>query len=249
MKRVYYSPPSLYTSQIWIKKFWVGNIHLHGSKFKGTSEYSKTFSFTDSQILCSLPSPPHLYSTPTPDIVHYYGFLYIVKFSVYISKKIYVFLPCLFFFFFFLRFGSILFHWGHRVGHDWATELNWTEHTIETILHIDFFPPFNASWRLCHCVCVWSVAQLCPTPWDSMGYSPPGSSSVHGTFQIGILEWVAISYSRGSFQPRDWTHISCIGRWILYHWPTWEAIVSYQYIKSFIISQLQYIPLCLFPLL
>ena len=34
-----------------------------------------------------------------------------------------------------------------------------------------------------------------------------------------ILEWVAISYSRGSFQPRDWTHVSCvswIGRWIFF---------------------------------
>ena len=37
---------------------------------------------------------------------------------------------------------------------------------------------------------------------------------------------VAISYSRGSSQPRDWTHISCvscIGRWILYHCATWET--------------------------
>ena len=32
-----------------------------------------------------------------------------------------------------------------------------------------------------------------------------------------ILEWVAISFSRGSFQPRDGSCVSCIGRWILYH--------------------------------
>ena len=37
------------------------------------------------------------------------------------------------------------------------------------------------------------------------------------------LEWVALSFSRGSFQPRDWTHISCIGRQIIYHSATWEA--------------------------
>ena len=36
------------------------------------------------------------------------------------------------------------------------------------------------------------VAQLCPTLCDSMGHSPPGSS-VHGIFQTGMLEWVAIS--------------------------------------------------------
>ena len=44
-------------------------------------------------------------------------------------------------------------------------------------------------------------------------------------FQSRILESVAISSSRGSSWPRDWTCISwvyCIGRWILYHWATWE---------------------------
>ena len=50
----------------------------------------------------------------------------------------------------------------------------------------------------------------------------PGSS-VHGIFQARILEWLAISFSRESSQPRDPTCISCIGRWILYHWATWKA--------------------------
>ena len=59
--------------------------------------------------------------------------------------------------------------------------------------------------------CVW----LC----ELMNYSLP-DSSVHGILQARILEWVAISFSRGSSQLRDWTHISCvscIGRQILYH--------------------------------
>ena len=46
-------------------------------------------------------------------------------------------------------------------------------------------------------------------------------SSVHGMFQARILEQVAISSSRGSSQPRDGTHVSCvsyIGKWILYQW-------------------------------
>ena len=38
----------------------------------------------------------------------------------------------------------------------------------------------------------------------------PPSSSVHGTLQARILEWVAIPFFRGSFWPRDWTHGSCI---------------------------------------
>ena len=52
--------------------------------------------------------------------------------------------------------------------------------------------------------------------------SPPGSFA-HGISQARILEWVAISFSRGSSGPRDRTHISWIGRWILYHWDTREA--------------------------
>ena len=69
------------------------------------------------------------------------------------------------------------------------------------------------------CVCVCSVAQLCLTLWDPIYCNPPGSS-VHGSFQVRILEQVAISYSRGSSRPRDWTRfscISCIGSRILYH--------------------------------
>ena len=54
--------------------------------------------------------------------------------------------------------------------------------------------------------------QLFVTPMDC---SPPGSS-VHGIFQARILEWVAISSSRGSSPPRDRTHVSFIGRRILY---------------------------------
>ena len=53
------------------------------------------------------------------------------------------------------------------------------------------------------------VAQLCPTLWDPMDCSPPGYS-VHGIFQTRTLEWVAISYSRGSSQPRNRTYISCV---------------------------------------
>ena len=52
-----------------------------------------------------------------------------------------------------------------------------------------------------------SVAQLCNTEHHGLDCSPPGSS-VHGIFQARILEWVAISSSRGSSQARNWTHIS-----------------------------------------
>ena len=54
------------------------------------------------------------------------------------------------------------------------------------------------------------VTQSCPTLWDPMGCSLPGSS-VHGILQARILEWVAISFSRGSSRPRDRTQVSRIG--------------------------------------
>ena len=53
------------------------------------------------------------------------------------------------------------------------------------------------------------VAQSRPTLSDPMDCSPPGSS-VHGIFQATVLEWVAISFSRGSSQRRDRTQVSRI---------------------------------------
>ena len=69
-----------------------------------------------------------------------------------------------------------------------------------------------------------SVTKSWPTLCDPMGSmcSPP-SPSVHGISQARTLEWVAISFSRGSSWLKDWACISCIGRWILHHWVTWEA--------------------------
>ena len=59
------------------------------------------------------------------------------------------------------------------------------------------------------CLRVQSLSHL----WlfcDPMDCSPPGSS-VHGILPAKILEYVVISSSRGSCQPRDWTHAFCIG--------------------------------------
>ena len=53
------------------------------------------------------------------------------------------------------------------------------------------------------------IAQSRPTLRDPMDHSLPGSS-LHGILQARILEWVAISFSRGSSQPRDRTRFSCI---------------------------------------
>ena len=58
------------------------------------------------------------------------------------------------------------------------------------------------------CGCVWDP-QSCLTLCDPMDCSSPGSS-VCGILQARILEWVAIPFSRGSSQPRNWTQVSCI---------------------------------------
>ena len=70
----------------------------------------------------------------------------------------------------------------------------------------------------------WSkVTQSCLSLCDPLGCSLPGSS-VPGIFQASILEWVAISFSRGSSQPRDWTRVSCfVGRRFTI-WATREAL-------------------------
>ena len=67
------------------------------------------------------------------------------------------------------------------------------------------------------------VAQSCPTLWDPRDCSPRGSS-VHGILQARILEQVAIPFSRGSSQPRDWTWISCIAGRFLTIWATRNVV-------------------------
>ena len=88
--------------------------------------------------------------------------------------------------------------------------------------HPQVRPTWMISLFLTSSVSSCLVTQPCVTLYDPRDYIPPGSS-VHGIPQARILEWVAIFYSRGSSQSRDWTCISCTGRPILYHWVTWDA--------------------------
>ena len=67
------------------------------------------------------------------------------------------------------------------------------------------------------------VAQSCPTLCDPMDCSLPGSS-IHGIFQARVLEWVAISFSRGFSWPRDWTQVSCIAGRHFTIWATREVL-------------------------
>ena len=85
-----------------------------------------------------------------------------------------------------------------------------------------------------------SVAQSCPTLCNPMYCGLPGSS-VPGILQARILEWVAISFSRGSSGPRDPTHVSCICRQVFFTTePLGKPHTVYQ--DSFLLNVLHWIP-------
>ena len=87
----------------------------------------------------------------------------------------------------------------------------WPESIASVSLHHRYFRT-NTSIQSpnLHLICESEVTQSCPTLCDAMDLSLPGFS-VNGIFQARILEWVAISFSRGSSQPRDQTRVSHIG--------------------------------------
>ena len=74
---------------------------------------------------------------------------------------------------------------------------------------------WNPSVLFLTMACCCLVAMLCGALCDSMHCGPPGPS-VQGISQARILEWVAISFSRGSSQPGIKPVVSCIGKWVLY---------------------------------
>ena len=76
-----------------------------------------------------------------------------------------------------------------------------------------FIRASSSSWALILVLCAKSL-QSCTILCNPMDYSLP-DCSVHGIFQARVLEWVAISFSRGFFWPRDWTQVSCIGSPVL----------------------------------
>ena len=83
-----------------------------------------------------------------------------------------------------------------------------------------YHPSHKGSLGIC---LKWSeIAQSCPTLCDPVDYRPP-ASSVHGISQARILEWGAISFSRGSSWPRDRTWVSCIAGRLFNLWATREA--------------------------
>ena len=76
------------------------------------------------------------------------------------------------------------------------------------------------------------VAQSCPALCNPGDCSIPGSS-VHGIFKARVLEWVAISFSRGSSWPMDQTQVSCIAGRRFSIWATSETPkLGKEYVKA-----------------
>ena len=91
---------------------------------------------------------------------------------------------------------------------------------------VQFFPIKRKSLLWSHCSCE-ITAFLCNRIRGSHFCNHKDCQlpafSARGIVQAGTLEWVAISYSRRSSQPRDRTRVSSTGRCLLYNWATWEA--------------------------
>ena len=107
-------------------------------------------------------------------------------------------------------FWKLLFETDNGLGAQWseAPLLN----IICGLLEPGLWDSLLEERQVCQSMCAKSF-QLCPTLCNLMDCNPSGSS-VHGILQARILEWVAVSFSRGSFWLRDCTHvsyISCIG--------------------------------------
>ena len=102
------------------------------------------------------------------------------------------------------------------------------------VMHIHIYIYVGLCIHICmiiYILCGSLVIQLCPIPCNLMDCSIPGSS-VHGISQARILEWVAISSSRGSSWPRDLTHISCIAGRFFTTEPPEKPIYIHTYIYS-----------------
>ena len=104
-----------------------------------------------------------------------------------------------------------------QLGEKMINNHNCKGHNIKTIksllaTEMSLFRGVTLAFRslACQCVCAKSL-HLCLILSDPVDHSPPGSS-VRRILQAGILEWVAMPSSRGSSQPRNPTHISCLFR-------------------------------------
>ena len=116
----------------------------------------------------------------------------------------------------------------HTVGRRFTV---WATREVLSIVYIQYYLSYRyiiskrytsfMKWSEVKVSCVWLFA-------IAMNYT------VHGILQARILEWVALPFSSGSSQPRDWTKISHIEGRFCTSWHTREAPSIYNYCKNWL---------------
>ena len=94
----------------------------------------------------------------------------------------------------------------------------WSSNSIS-----EYIPKRNESRDSNRFLCMF-IAALFPM-WKSLSYVWLFATPWTIACQARILDWGAISFSRGSSWIRDATSVFCIGRWVIYHWATREALI------------------------
>ena len=113
---------------------------------------------------------------------------------------------------------------------------------VKTLVYSKLIQCIYMCVRVYVCVCVCMCVQSRPSLCDPVDCNLPGFS-VLGISQARILEWIAISYSRGLTWPRDQSHISCLAGRFFTAEPLGKSTYIYRYIYVYI-----YIFQILFPL-
>ena len=102
----------------------------------------------------------------------------------------------------------------------------------ESINLWDLWYSWDTNWK-------WNPSVMSDSLWPMDCRQP--SSSIHGISQARILEWVAISFSRGSSWPRDRTQVSCITGRLFTVWATRESLLIYIYLFIYLCFFLRFI--------
>ena len=135
-----------------------------------------------------------------------------------LNLKLYIWILLYYFSTFYCFFKSPSCTWYKRKG-DWQGTKWYISHSFPYIIIL-----YSINTKLIFLNEVYCAYFSCVWHCNPLDCSPPGSS-VHGIFHARILEWVAFSISRGSFRPRDRTHVSCVSPLAGWFFTSWAIFL------------------------